>query len=166
MRLLLFFLCVVSHQAQSALVFEGVVSFVTDGDTLWVQPDKGGPTRKLRLLGIDAPEICQLGGEASRNALIQLVLRKRVSVTVTRKDVYGRGLARVQVNNKDVGALMVRSGQAWSYRWQRSPSPYAREHALAQQSLLGLFADRQAMNPKDFRRRHGACHHATRSNLR
>jgi len=162
-KLFFLLLCLLSVNAQSAAVFDGVVSFVTDGDTLWVQPDRGGATRKLRILGIDAPEICQAGGESSRNALIQLALHKRVSVTVNRKDIYGRGLARIQLGKQDVGAQMVRSGQAWSYRWHKSAGPYAREQMLAQQSHLGLFNNAQAINPKDFRKRRGSCHHAKRS---
>ncbi len=164
-KLFFLLLCLLSINAQSAAVFEGVVSFVTDGDTLWVQPDRGGATRKLRILGIDAPEICQAGGESSRHALIQLSLHKRVSVTVKSKDIYGRGLARIQLGSQDLGAQMVRSGQAWSYRWHKSQGPYAQEQLLAQQSHLGLFNDGQAMNPKDFRRRHGSCHLAKRSNI-
>jgi len=163
-KLFFLLLCLLSINAQGAAVFDGVVSFVTDGDTLWVQPDRGGPARKLRILGIDAPEICQAGGESSRHALIQLALHKRVSVTVNRKDIYGRGLARIQLGNQDLGAQMVRSGQAWSYRWQKSQGPYAQEQMLAQQSHLGLFNDAQALNPKDFRKRHGSCHRAKRSN--
>ena len=157
LKFFLLLLCLTGVSAQSAVNFLGVVSYVTDGDTLWVQPDRGGASQKLRILGIDAPEICQSGGEASRNALIQLALRQRVSVTVTRQDVYGRGLARIQLGNQDLGAQMVSSGQAWSYRWQKSPGPYAREQAFAQQSQLGLFSAGRALNPKDFRRRHGSC---------
>ena len=158
MKLFFFLLCLTSFNVQGAVVFEGVVSFVTDGDTLWVQPDRGRTARKLRILGIDAPEICQAGGESSRHALIQLVLHKRVSVTVGRKDIYGRGLARIQLGNQDLGAQMVRSGQAWSYRWGKSQGPYAQEQMIARQSHLGLFHDGQALNPKDFRKRHGSCH--------
>jgi endonuclease YncB( thermonuclease family) len=162
-KLIFLLLCLAGNSAQSSVAFGGVVSFVTDGDTLWVQPDRGGATQKLRILGIDAPEICQVGGEASRSALIQLALRQRVSVTVTRKDVYGRGLARIYLGNQDLGAQMVKSGQAWSYRWQKSPGPYAREQALAQQLQLGVFSGGRAVNPKDFRRRHGSCHVARAS---
>ena len=158
--------CLLSQSAQSAVVFGGVVSFVSDGDTLWVQPDKGGSIHKLRILGIDAPEICQTGGEASREALIRFVLHQRVQVTVTRQDVYGRGLARLQLNNKDLGALMVKSGHAWSYGWKKSLGPYAREQIQAQQLHLGLFAEGQAMNPKNFRKRHGTCHRAKRSSAK
>lgn len=162
-KLFFLLLCLTGLSAHSAVTFGGVVSYVTDGDTLWVQPDRGGAPRKLRILGIDAPEICQAGGEVSRNALIYLVLRQRVRVTVTRQDVYGRGLARIQLGDQDLGAQMVRSGQAWSYRWQKSRGPYAREQAFAQQSHLGLFSGGKALNPKDFRRRHGSCYSAKRS---
>lgn len=165
-KFLLILLCLLSNHAQGTVVFGGVVSFVTDGDTLWVQPDKGGPTHKLRILGIDAPEICQAGGESSRKALIRFVLHQRVDVTVTRQDVYGRGLARVHLNNKDLGALMVKSGQAWSYGWQKSLGPYAREQTQAQQLHLGLFAQGHAMSPKEFRKRHGSCHRAKRSSAK
>ena len=50
---------VVCAQARS---FEGVVTHVTDGDSLWVRPASGGAPRQIRLQGIDAPEICQAFG--------------------------------------------------------------------------------------------------------
>lgn len=158
LKFFLLLLCLIGHSAQSAVTFSGVVSYVTDGDTVWVQPDEGGATRKLRLLGIDAPEICQAGGESSRKALAQLALRQRVSVTVTSRDVYGRGLARIYLGNQDLGAQMVRSGQAWSYRWKKHPESYAKEQAYARRLNLGVFSSGQAINPKDFRKRHGSCH--------
>ena len=65
-------LCVSASMAQ-ADVFAARVSKVVDGDTLWVKPESGEAPRKLRLQGIDAPEICQSGGVASRDALRQLV---------------------------------------------------------------------------------------------
>ena len=135
--------------------FAGKVSFVSDGDTLWVQPDSGGPPRKLRIDGIDAPEICQTGGAASREMLAQRALHQRVSVTVRRYDTYGRGLARIQLDGKDLGAQMVVAGQAWSYRWRQNPGPYAAEEAVARQSRRGLFATGQPELPRGFRKRHG-----------
>ncbi|MDO8448906.1 MAG: thermonuclease family protein [Rhodoferax sp.] len=139
--------------------FAGEVSFVSDGDTLWVQPEAGGPPRKLRIDGIDAPEICQTGGVASREVLAQHALHKRVSVSVRRYDSYGRGLARIQLEDDDLGARMVRAGQAWSYRWRRNPGPYAAEEAVARQSRRGLFATNDPPElPRSFRQRHGPCH--------
>lgn len=134
------------------------VTKVSDGDTLWVQADSGGPPHKLRLLGLDAPELCQSGGSASRQALQALLQRSRVDVQVQFHDQYGRGLARVTVNGQDVGAQMVRAGQAWSARWHSSLGPYAQEEAQAKQLRRGLFSAPQPELPRTFRKRHGPCH--------
>ena len=142
---------------QAAERFVGKAVFVTDGDTLWVEPDAGGPARKLRIDGIDAPEICQPGGLAARSALAGQVLHQTVRVQVKRLDDYGRGLARITVNDRDVGAYLVRSGQAWSYRWRRSSGPYSAEETAARQSGAGLFEVGQPELPREFRKRHGSC---------
>jgi len=151
------FALVLSASAHAELSFTGVVSYVTDGDTLWVKALTGGAPRKLRLDGIDAPEICQPGGAAARAALQQMVLRQQVVVTIRRNDDYGRGLARIEFAGGDVGAQLVRAGQAWSYRWRRNPGPYAAEEAAARQARSGLFAAAGAERPRDFRQRHGPC---------
>jgi len=145
-------------QVQASETFAGVVTYVTDGDTLWVQPDAGGAVKKLRIDGIDAPEICQAGGDASRDTLSRHALRQRVSVVVRRYDVYGRGLARIELQGRDLGGQMVRLGQAWSYRWRRDAGPYAVEEAAARQSRAGLFASGVPVRPRDFRKQHGSCH--------
>jgi micrococcal nuclease len=157
-RFILLAIALMASQGHANGVFAGTVSYVSDGDTVWVKPDTGGPPRKLRIDGIDAPEICQVGGAASRAALMQRALHQRVAVTVRRHDNYGRGLARIQLEGSDLGAQMVQAGQAWSYRWHRNRGPYATEEAIARQSGLGLFADRQPELPRDFRKRHGSCH--------
>lgn len=144
-------------QLGMAEAFSGRVSHVSDGDTLWVTPDGGGAPRKLRLLGLDAPEICQAGGAASRDALGQLVTNKIVDVVVKYQDDYGRGLARILVDELDVAAIMVRSGYAWSSRWGRSLGPYAVQENQARAAGAGLFADPAAEMPLDFRKRYGSC---------
>lgn len=150
-------LCLVLPQVGVAEVFVAQVSHVSDGDTLWVKPVAGGAPRKLRLQGLDAPEICQTGGVASREALGQLVLNKRVQVTVKYEDTYGRGLARLVVNDLDVGAALVQSGHAWSSRWRRSLGPYAKQESQARAAGLGLFADAAPEPPREFRKRVGSC---------
>lgn len=142
-------------------VFFGKVSAVSDGDTLWVRPETGGRPRQLRIDGIDAPERCQTGGEASRKTLAAHVLDRRVEVTVRRYDDYGRALARLVVDKKDVGAYMVSSGHAWSYRWRSSPGPYSPEEVLARRAGRGIFASGGPELPRDFRKRHGPCHPPT-----
>lgn len=157
-RFLLFFLALWANGAHAGDVFAGTVSYVTDGDTLWVQPDAGGPARKLRLQGIDAPEICQHGGKAARAWLVQLAARRQVTVTVTHYDRYGRGLATIALDGSDLGASMVRAGHAWSDGWRGRPGPYAAQEAMARQSRQGVFAAARPESPRQFRKRHGSCH--------
>ena len=137
--------------------YEARVTRVSDGDTLWVQPLAGGRYRKLRLDGVDAPEICQEGGTAAREALAARVLQQVVTVRERSRDDYGRALARVQQAGEDVGAALVLQGQAWSYRWRHSDGPYAQEEAQARALRRGLFAQTDPEPPRDFRRRHGPC---------
>ena len=155
--LLLLALCAAAS-VQAREIFAGQVSHVTDGDTLWVQPDAGGTAVKVRLQGLDAPEICQHGGKASRDLLAELALNKRVVVTVASYDRYGRALATLALGGRDLGAEIVRAGQGWSYGWRGRPGPYAAEEVLARQSRRGVFVASHPESPRDFRKRHGSCH--------
>ena len=71
--ILLFCVCL---QASAALlsVQAGVVMRVVDGDTVWVQTSPSQPLLKVRIQGIDAPEICQTGGLQAQEALKNRVL--------------------------------------------------------------------------------------------
>jgi hypothetical protein len=83
----------------AAQAFDGVVTRVSDGDTLWVQPDDAARRPlKLRLHGIDAPELCQRWGLQARDALAARVLRQRVHVDVRARDNYGRALGALRVD--------------------------------------------------------------------
>jgi micrococcal nuclease len=165
MRLVVVCVCLVlaawGARAQDRLqpeeVYSARVTRVFDGDTIWVKPMAGGTYRKLRLDGMDAPEICQPGGEASRDVLASRVLNQVVEVRVRTQDDYGRGIARVVHHGDDVAAWMVSNGQAWSYRWRRSLGPFPAEEAAARERRRGLFAEVSPELPREFRQRHGPC---------
>ena len=144
------------HQP-SPRVYEARVTRVSDRDTVWVQPLSGGPYRKLRLDGLDAPEICQHGGTRSRDTLARRVLKQNVTVTEGPHDTHGRGLAKLQHNGKDVGEWLVAEGQAWSSRWHTSLGPYQAQEALARVQRRGVFVQANAELPRTFRQRHGPC---------
>lgn len=141
----------------SERIYVAEVTRVFDGDTLWVQPEGGGRYRKLRLEGIDAPEICQPWGLASRDALARKVLGQKVQVEVRRYDTYGRALVKLRLGGADVAEQMVSSGHAWSYRWRSQQGPYAAEEDRARQQRRGLFEDAEPELPRQFRQRHGPC---------
>lgn len=150
--------CALGSQA-TAGVHPGWVSWVMDGDTLLVVLDDQHEPVKVRIKDIDAPESCQPGGEASREAMIALAMRQRVSVELLAEDVYGRQVGRVQRGDMDLAAEMVRTGMAWAYRFKTGQGPYARLQRQAQQQRIGLFAAKEtAMSPAVFRQFHGSCH--------
>ncbi len=88
-RGLLLLIALLASGAQARETFTGQVTYVTDGDTLWVQADTGGPARQLRMTGMDAPEICQHGGKTARDLLAQLALHRRVTVHIAYFDRFG-----------------------------------------------------------------------------
>jgi endonuclease YncB( thermonuclease family) len=137
--------------------FEGVVTHVTDGDSIWVRPDSGGEARDVRLQGIDAPEICQAFGVSARNALAAHALHRRVTVNSRARDKYERTLGRVSLNGEDLGAWMVARGYAWSYHFHRHTGPYGVQEERARSARLGLWADGRAIEPRQFRKQHGSC---------
>lgn len=142
----------------TAHAWPGVVTHVSDGDTVWVQPLQGGEVHKVRLLGIDAPEICQPWGLQSRAALYAALQGQVVDVQGHTRDSYGRLLAHLSRQGYDVGAWMVGQGYAWSYSYKSNAGPYEALQLQAQTQHLGLFSDGRALQPRWFRKRFGSCH--------
>lgn len=171
---LLWVTCALAAQAATArdarsATWTTTVTFVVDGDTLRVRPPGGGKPVSLRIEGIDAPEICQAGGAASREALVRLVNGRQLVVQGQRIDNYGRLLTTMEVDGVDVGRSMVRSGWAWSYRFRRDTGPYLRQEHQARAAGLGIFAagrDVALIEPRQFRKEHGSCYPSHRPTVR
>ena len=154
----LFLMMLPSAQAAMSTSWTGTVTHVTDGDTVWVRPMNGDAPRNIRIVGIDAPEICQPFGAEAKAALSNRVLGQYVQVRGHALDQYGRQLARIHFQGQDMGAWMVSQGLAWSYGQQRHRGGYAAYEAQARQHQLGLFSQAQSEEPRRFRRRFGSCH--------
>jgi micrococcal nuclease len=144
--------------------FSARVTHVSDGDTLWAERADTGQRLKIRLQGIDAPELCQAWGAQSREALRTRVLRQNIEVSSRARDDYGRVLARVHVQGSDLGAWLVSQGHAWNDRnpnrhakggAQRGAYPEQEEAARASRSAL--WSQPSPERPRDFRKRHGPC---------
>jgi len=142
--------------ASPVWAWQGKVTRVTDGDSLWVRPVAGGQLVKLRIDGIDAPEICQAGGQAARKALAARLAGRTVWVQTRSEDDYGRALAMVTLDDEDMAAWMVGQGHAWAYR--QGSGAYRALQLQAQSAGRGLFADRNAIRPRIFRQQNGSCY--------
>jgi micrococcal nuclease len=112
---------------------------VQDGDTLTCL-DESNQQQKIRLSDIDAPEIGQDFGKASREALAALVFGKTVEVVDQGRDETGRWIARVMVDGIDVNRQMVATGNAWHYAAYSNDQTLAAVQAQAQSQKQGLWA--------------------------
>ena len=141
-----------TRQAQS-----GVVTRVVDGDTLWVKTGASQPPLKVRIQGIDAPEICQPGGVQARDALKQKVLGLSVTITSGAHDSYGRTIGTVHMQGQDMGRWLVAHGHAWVYSYRSQKALYTDEFSKAMIARQGVFSSGHAEEPRLFRKRHGSC---------
>jgi micrococcal nuclease len=82
---------------------------VYDGDTITLSTNE-----QVRLIGIDAPELSEPGGDISRDFLACLVLYKEVTLVKgdENTDSYGRLLRYVYVNGVCINEEMIRTGYA------------------------------------------------------
>lgn len=123
---------------------------VHDGDTV-VCLDEHDTQHKVRLSGIDAPEIGQDFGTKSRDTLRSRVLRKSVAVHSRGQDQYGRTLAALEIDGDDVGEWMVSSGMAWHYKRYSDDKALAAAERQARTARRGLWADRDPTPPWEWR---------------
>lgn len=139
--------------------FEALVLRVQDGDSLLVR--RLGQTRseRLRISGIDAPERRQPYGDAARVALAALVDGARIRVLPAKKDRYGRLVAALSLDERDIGLEMIEGGHAWYFRRYRRDlpaalrKPYERAEARAREAGIGLWRDPAAQAPWHYRSR-------------
>ncbi|MDQ2694165.1 MAG: thermonuclease family protein [Pseudomonadota bacterium] len=111
---------------------------VYDGDTVTVDCDRGRV--KVRVWGIDAPEMGQEPwGQRARDRLRGL-LPDAVRVQVVDTDRYGRAVARLYDGREDLGLAMVRQGQAAVYAQYNDSSAYRQAQSQARRERLGIWS--------------------------
>lgn len=147
----------------TAAPLQGKVVRVFDGDSFAFQAEGGGKPIEIRLKDIDAPEICQPGGAESREFLRSTVDGKPVRVDTAGKDVYGRTLAVLTVDELNINQRLVAEGHAWSIRTKWNQGPFVSQEKMAQALKRGLHGTPGAVMPSEFRRSRGPCDGATPS---
>ena len=158
MRLSLFLVAVLLAGDTCAATLEGRVVGVHDGDTITVL-DASRQQYKIRLAGIDAPELHQAFGSRSKQNLSGLVYNRQVLVEWEKHDRYGRTVGMVLVDGRDANLEQVRAGMAWWYRqYAKEQRPddrqrYEAAESEARQAKRGLWADQAPVPPWEFRRR-------------
>lgn len=134
-----------------ALAWQGKVVGISDGDTITVLTEEKKQV-KVRLYGIDCPEKSQAFGQRAKRFSSDLAFGKIVEVNATDTDRYGRTVARVIVDGKDLNEELLRAGYAWHYKQYSKDPDLADMERKARASKLGLWADPHALEPWAFRR--------------
>ena len=133
----------------------GKVVKVSDGDTIWVLDPK--KKVKVRLLGIDAPEIKQAFGKESKMILIRLIEKQNVIVVGNNKDRYGRLIGKVLLDDRDINLEMIKAGAAWHYKKYQTDQLkadrilYSIQEQLAQKTKRGLWKKSDPLAPWQWR---------------
>ncbi|MTI42683.1 endonuclease YncB(thermonuclease family) [Roseibium hamelinense] len=125
---------------------------VVDGDTLELDGEK------IRLAGIDAPELGQTCltltgtpwrcGQSAKKQLQKLAKTGPVECRGAERDAYGRRIATCFSGGRDLNAALVRSGYAFAF--VKYDSTYEADEQLARQSGAGVWAG-VAEAPWDYR---------------
>lgn len=121
---------------------------VIDGDTIKVKTNDKEIV--VRLFGIDAPEKDQSYGQISKKFLNAIVLNKEVVLGVKDEDKYGRILAIVYLNDRDINQVMVANGYAWAY--EHYSDLYVKDQQLAQSAKKGLWEEKDPIEPYKWRK--------------
>ncbi|HEY9760457.1 MAG TPA: thermonuclease family protein [Oculatellaceae cyanobacterium] len=150
---LLFCIATIPVHAYKALVVS-----VHDGDSLRIKRHERHKeqerTERIRLAGVDAPELEQPFGFAARSVTERLTLGQTVTIHDRGYDRYGRIVA--DVTNRqgiNVNQTLVKTGMAW---WYQEFAPH--DHTLerlqisAQRKRLGLWAHPGSEPPWVYRR--------------
>jgi endonuclease YncB( thermonuclease family) len=108
---------------------------VIDGDTFYIQN-----RQRVRLLGLDAPELENCYGIEAKKALENIILHKQVLLKEPRVDIYRRIISLVYVDGKLINEYLIKNGFAYYRSAGTSELPNLKiANTYAQEHKLGIF---------------------------
>ena len=129
-----------------------------DSDALLLKATDGREHR-IRLNGIDAPELQQTFGRESQELLQQLLRGRKLRVVTQGEDRAGQIIGDVFVrleegqNEKLLNVELVERGWAWHFvRFAKDNRQLSEAEQRARAGRLGLWAEAGPVSPWDFRR--------------
>ena len=140
--------------------FNGIVSKVSDGDTIYVLYKN--KKIKIRLSHIDAPERKQAHGIKSQKFLEDMVLNKSVTAACKMKNgkwergFYGRPICNIFLYEANspifINAKMIKSGNAWVYKRERNNDYLINLEKDARKNRRGLWNIPSPIEPWVYRK--------------
>ncbi|WVZ54884.1 hypothetical protein U9M48_005624 [Paspalum notatum var. saurae] len=107
---------------------------------------------RIRMRGVDAPELKMDNGKESKNALVKLIGGKRVTIYVYGQDQFGRYVGDIYCDNVFIQEEMLKSGHVWHFKNYDKRPEFAQWEREARAAHRGLFASKNPEKPWDWRR--------------
>ena len=129
--------------------FSGKCVHVADGDTVTVL--KNGIPVKIRLFGVDCPEKSQEFGKEAKNFSTVLVKGKTVNVRPRKYDNYGRTIASIFIDGKNLSYQLINAGYGWHYKRYSRSVRMAKAEINARNARRGLWQQENPQKPWNYR---------------
>jgi len=125
--------------------FSAKVIGVSDGDTITVLVSNRQV--KIRIEGIDCPELGQPFSRVAKTFTSQRVYGKTVELQPREADRYGRLVAKVRSDGADLGLELLSAGLAWHYTQYSNDRAYAEAEQAARAKRIGLWSQSEPVPP-------------------
>ncbi len=131
-------------------VIYGKATYISDGDTFrFISIDS--IKYKVRIAGIDCPERLQPFGLEAKEFVMHRILETGISINIKNTDRYGRKVASVCFDGKDLGAELLKMGLAWQYNTYSKDLKMKKFEQKARKKKLGLWSVANPIPPWEFR---------------
>ena len=156
MRFFLFFVFLIFFFLTPKFLFSetsfGDVIYVSDGDTIHIK--KNFNKFKIRLYGIDCPEIKQPGGVRAKKRVEELISNKKVKVEKIGIDRYSRVIGKVFYEEDiDLGLVLVSEGLCWWYKkYAKNNLSLSKAELNARKKKIGVWGHNDPLPPWEWRK--------------
>lgn len=115
------------------------VARIIDGDTFTLQSGE-----RIKLIGVDAPELTDCLGEESKSALEKLLQGKTIQLAEEKRDGFGRRMALVYTSDKTLinTAIVQRGFARIDYTPNSQSELFKTVNNQAKNEKIGIYSDR------------------------
>lgn len=147
---LLLLLCL-NYSPAAAQSLVGTVTEVESGDTFLLKTSSG--EEKIRLEGIDCPEMEQPYGDKAKAFTSRKILNRKITAEVISRDSFNGTWSVVRTpDGENLAEELLKAGLAWWYHKHSDDEALGKLETRARLKRKGLWADIAPMAPWDFRR--------------
>ncbi|RYH72185.1 nuclease [Flavobacteriaceae bacterium 144Ye] len=149
-RIALLIVIITQTQLPAQNFIYGKVVAITDGDTFKLLT-KDSTLIRVRVANIDCPESKQPFSQRAKQFTSSAVFDKQVEIKIIKNDRYGRAIAYVLYNDKNLSEELLKAGLAWHFVKYSNDESLQSLEDKAKQDKIGLWIDSKAMAPWEWR---------------